>query len=163
MKTIQKQATQDKQGKKVFLLGVDECGQNVWLEAASWDCGWYWGFGYIETYEKNVNPGRARDISSHSRYNSSIWSSKNEKGDFVYHVNMMDWNASTLTDGEAWKLSELMREFYCLRETAELFGRGSMNICDAGFPKNESLVKRINEVLLPAIFEKVYSLLSPKK
>lgn len=163
MEKIEKKISQAKNGKKVFLLGIDEYGSNVWLEAASFDCGWYWGFGYIETYEGNKAPNIARDIDSHSHYDSSIWSSRNVKGDFVYHINMMDWKASTLTDGEAWKLSELMREFYCLRETAQLFDRGSMNICDAGFPKDELLSKRINEVLLPAIFEKVYSLLSPIK
>ena len=54
-----------------------------------------------------------------------------------------------------------MREFYCLQKTAELFHRGGMNVCDAEFPKDDNIVKRINEVLLPAIFEKVYSLLSP--
>lgn len=37
-------------GKKIYLLGEDKCGDRYWLEEPFWDCGWYWGFGYIETY-----------------------------------------------------------------------------------------------------------------
>ena len=36
-----------------YLLGRDEEGINYWLEEPSWDCGWYWGFGYVETYTTN--------------------------------------------------------------------------------------------------------------
>ena len=31
-------------GKKIFLLGRNKYGENVWLEEARWDCDWYWGF-----------------------------------------------------------------------------------------------------------------------
>ena len=45
-----------KETKKVFnknnyLLGKRN-GVKIWLVEASWDCGWYWGFGYIEEYNK---------------------------------------------------------------------------------------------------------------
>ena len=36
---------QDK--KKEYLLGTDEYGIKYWLESESWDCNWYWGFGYL--------------------------------------------------------------------------------------------------------------------
>ena len=71
MKKIEKKKT-EAFGKKTFLLGEDEEGVKYWLTAAKWDCGWYWGFGYIETYTNNKNPNNARDISSHSHWNSSI-------------------------------------------------------------------------------------------
>lgn len=38
-------------GKKVFLLGIDEYEQEYWLKESSWDCNWYWGFGYIFTFD----------------------------------------------------------------------------------------------------------------
>ena len=43
-------------GKNIYLLGSDKDGVKYWLEEASWDCGWYWGFGYVETYTNNSNP-----------------------------------------------------------------------------------------------------------
>ena len=63
-KTLPK--TKDKAfGKEVYLLGRDNEGIKYWLEEPKWDCEWYWGFGYIETYSGNRKPSIAIDISSH--------------------------------------------------------------------------------------------------
>jgi hypothetical protein len=59
-------------GKDVYLLGTDENGIRYWLEAASWDCGWYWGFGYIETYKNNQTPSKAQDFDSHEHANNFL-------------------------------------------------------------------------------------------
>jgi len=59
-------------GKKVYLLGKDDEGTLYWLEAPSWDCGWYWGFGYIETYTNNNNPNRSQDITSHQHWEGTL-------------------------------------------------------------------------------------------
>lgn len=32
-----------------FLLGCDSENIMYWLKSPSWDCGWYWGFGYIRS------------------------------------------------------------------------------------------------------------------
>jgi hypothetical protein len=42
-------------GKDIYLIGKDKSGTNYWLESPSWDCDWYWGFGYIETYVKCIS------------------------------------------------------------------------------------------------------------
>lgn len=52
--------------KQIYLLGKNKHNKLVWLEEPSWDCDWYWGFGYMETYTNNTNPSKARDISSHT-------------------------------------------------------------------------------------------------
>ena len=52
-------------GKDIYLLGQDEQGINYWLEAPKWDCIWYWGFGYIESFTNNKYPHLSKDISSH--------------------------------------------------------------------------------------------------
>ena len=57
-------------GKKVWLLGQDKDGINYWLEEPSWDCGWYYGFGFVETYTHNTRPDLARDINSHQHFDS---------------------------------------------------------------------------------------------
>lgn len=55
-------------GKEVYLIGINEDGEKVFLEEPSWDCGWYWGFGYLETYTNNRQITRSRDIQSHSHF-----------------------------------------------------------------------------------------------
>jgi len=162
--------------KDIYLLGKNIDGEYVWLEGAKWDCNWYWGFGYIETYTNNKNPHLSRDISSHSHWDSSIIGKHDyydsEKScfrlssDYVHHLNDSPKMAeTTLTEAESWKLAELMKTFYTLREAAEMYHMGGAHVTAnpcADILKNEAEEKRINEVLLPAIFKEVYKLLTPQ-
>lgn len=149
-------------GKDCYLLGRHKDDRGIiWLEASSWDCGWYWGFGHIETYTNQMNPSKAKDILSHSHFNSLV--GHKEGGSYIYHLNEV-LTDSTLTDNESWILSDLMKTAYALRETAEIYRRGGSNLSGGGkldvLVDKEQLTK-INEVQLPAIFDKIYQLLSP--
>lgn len=67
----------------------------------------------------------------------------------------------TLTDDDTWTFCELMKTFYTLKEAAEVLGRGgshyTANPCFY-IIKNIEETKRINEVVLPAIFDAIYTL-----
>lgn len=150
-------------GKDIYLLGKDSQGVLYWLEAPSWDCGWYWGFGYVETYTNNRFPNHARDINSHGHFDSLVWF-KNDKHDYVYHINESPHFAeTTLTESEAWELSDLMKRFYVLKEAAEIFGRGTAHFTSntRRDSTNKDIEKYINDVELPEIFKAVIELLSP--
>ena len=149
--------------KDVYLLGVDRDGIKYWLESPSWDCGWYWGFGYVETYQNNRSPHTARDIDSHRHFNG--FTEKQEKGEHIYHLNANSLFAeTTLTESESWELADLMSRFYILKESAEIFGRGNAHLTSntRRDSTNKDIVKYINEVELPAIFSAVIDILSPK-
>ena len=75
--------------KDIYLLGSDSDGIKYWLEAPSWDCDRYWGFGYVETYTNNENPSLSKDIKSHSHIESSFMG----KIDF-YNQNNGRWEQS---------------------------------------------------------------------
>jgi hypothetical protein len=70
MKKIIKKQKSHAFGKDIYLIGVDEYKKKHWLEAPRWDCGWYWGFGYIETYTNNNNPSYSDDIESHQHWDT---------------------------------------------------------------------------------------------
>lgn len=146
-------------GKKIYLLGKDKDGVNYWLEAPSWDCGWYWGFGYVETYTNNNHPNKAKDIESHQHFDG-LFFNKNKNGYDAYK----DFFAEiTVSDKELWQLLELMKTFYCLKETAEVLGRGGSHYTAnpvSEIIKNTDEVKRINNVVLPAIFKKIDEILT---
>ena len=162
-------------GKDVYLLGIDNDGQYVWLEQASWDCGWYWGFGYIERYTNNRYPSKARDITSHTHWDSEIVG-KHEKYDFekkafvlsrdyIHHINEHpEFKATTLSDAESWKLSEYMKTFYALKESVGIFGCGGSRVTSDDYEKEivqrEQWAKEINEIILPKLFNAIYVLLS---
>ncbi|MFA5772755.1 MAG: hypothetical protein WC974_08515 [Thermoplasmata archaeon] len=114
-------------GKKIFLLGKDSQGQNYWLEEPKWDCEWYWGFGYVETYTNNKNPRIAKDISSHQHISGFLGQQEkydSVKGCFVeddFIHNLYDnktLTETTFTEKEGWQLSELFEQFYLLQKMA---------------------------------------------
>lgn len=87
-------------GKDIYLLGRDKYGTFYWLEAPSWNCGWYWGFGYVETYTNNRSPKNSKDISSHSHFDG-----------------LMKENYLVETTFNKKELYPLFEEFYRLKET----------------------------------------------
>ena len=150
-------------GKDIYLLGQDAYGQNYWLEAPSWDCGWYWGFGYVETYANNRNPQRSKDISSHRHIDGSFMGNVN--GKYVHNIYECPiFVNTTFTEAEGWILSELFKTFYSLKESAQMFGMGGSHIATNPLNdiiKNEEYVKHINTVLIPAITKKILQILTP--
>ena len=148
-------------GKDCYLIGKNKHGDLIWLEAAKWDCGWYWGFGYIEVYTSQSNPAKSRDISSHSHWDGLV--GNQEDGSYKHHVNEA-LSESVLSDSESWKLSELMASFYILKEAAGLFSRGGSHLTTnpvKDILKSQDMEKHINEVMMPAIFAEVYKILTP--
>ena len=152
-------------GKDVYLLGENEYGEYLWLESPSWDCGWYWGFGYVETYTRHKSPSSSRDISSHSHFGGLV-GFKNEHGNYVHHLNESPKMKETvLSNSESWQLSDLMKSFYALRKVAEIFHTGNSHLtstpmCDL---KNKEIEEHINKVAMKQIFNSVIQILSPEK
>lgn len=162
--------------KDVYLLGADADDIKYWLEAPTWDCGWYWGFGYVETYCKNRMPDKAIAIDSHQHIDGSFMGAMEyydtekqclRKGEYISNIYDCPLFASTTFDEKTgWVLSELFKEFYILKETAELYHKGGAHLTTSPLQdllKNADQEKRINEVLIPAITAKIIELLTPDK
>jgi len=161
--------------KDIYLLGVDSDGINYWLEAPVWDCGWYWGFGYVETYTNNKYPHLAKDISSHQHFSGFVgqmyeydFTKQCEvKKAFVHTLNDKGSRLveTVLTESESWELSDLMKRFYTLKEMAEIFYNGTGHLTSNTKHKtfNSEFMAWINENELPQIFARIIEILSPSK
>lgn len=162
--------------KNVYLLGTDEDGVRYWLEEPKWDCGWYWGFGYVETYTRNSLPSRAKDCDSHQHIDSGFLGSQEVynhdkgcfvKGEYIHNLyNSPKFTNTTFDEKTGWVLSELFQEFYTLKKVAELFHTGGAHVTTS--PVKDLLTKpdyekHINEVLIPAITAKIIEILTPTK
>lgn len=150
-------------GKKIYLLGADESGRRYWLEAPSWDCGWYWGFGYVETYTNNRYPGKSRDIESHQHIDSCFMG--NIDGKYIYNIyDAPLLAATTFSEAEGWELSELFSQFYTLKKSAALFNGCSSNVAKTTVQHDKSkcteMEKHINEVMIPAVTSRIIEILS---
>lgn len=145
-------------GKNIYLLGQDERGINYWLEEASWDCDWYYGFGYIETYTNNKNPEKSKDIVSHEHYNSKILESNILPDDF-----RKIFKNTPLNDNEIWELNELMKTFYTIQNYMALLYNGSSHITNnpsKNIIKNKTEWLRLKNEVLPDLFNKIYDILT---
>lgn len=145
-------------GKDCYLLGTDEDGIKYFLESGSWDCDWYWGFGYVETYTNNRVPHLSKDIASHQHFDG-LFLNQRKNG---YDAFKEFFAETPLTNDEIWKLLELMRSYYTARAYSDMIHRGGTNY--TGNPvvariKNDIEYKRINEEVIPTIMEEVYNIL----
>lgn len=145
-------------GNDCYYLGMlDE--RAVWLEQSTWDCGWYWGCGYIEEYTRHMAPSNSKDISMHTHIDTVF------KEVPFYDVEKceekLNFTTPHLNQSERYKLADLFKSMYTLREAAAVIGRGSSHISEIkSFDKNVDMAKSINKNLLPKVFEAIYSILN---
>lgn len=146
-------------GKDVYFLGQDAEGINYWLEEAKWDCDWYWGGGYVETYTNNAYPSMSRDITSHSHFDSLFFNKANKNG----HDTFVEFFVTTpFTDKEIWKICELMKSFYIARQYSDMLYCGGAHYTSnpvSEIIKSGEEYKRINEVIIPNIMQALYDIL----
>lgn len=146
-------------GKTVYLLGYDECGIAYWLEEAKWDCEWYWGGGYVETYTNNLHPHLARDIKSHQHFDGLFFSGKENSFDSFQHF----FREHPFSDKEVWQICELMKSFYIARQYSDMLYRGGAHYTDnpaKAVIKEAHEFMRINKSMIPQIMNHLYAILS---
>ena len=128
---------------RVFLGRTVE-GERIYLTPPSWDCGWYWGWGYIGN----------KDCHYHL---SSLFKDKDMHTGIKEHFKTF----VITNDKDLWTFCELVRTFYHLRETSDVLTRGGShytnNPCQE-LIKDAEYAKHINTVLIPAIFAETYNL-----
>jgi hypothetical protein len=142
-----------------YLLGVNKDGEHVYLEKESWDCGWYWGAGYLHTFTNDRVPTASRDIAMHTHFDS-LFLNKNVS---AYDLINSYFESMVISKDQLYELVDLMMTMYDLKKTAELFRHGysyqteKAKIEDL---KDEALENRINKVLLPQVFDRIRKLLT---
>lgn len=144
---------------KIKLGRVDN--ETIYLSPPSWDCGWYWGFGYLGNRNCHYHVDGLKKIQTYNA-KKQVW-----EYEFVdLHEGFKKHFGESFIvkdDKDIWKLAELFETFYTLKEAAEVLGRGGSHVTSnpcASVIKNLDEVKRINEVVLPSIFKEIYIILN---
>lgn len=142
-----------------YLLGEDENGLKYWLEEPTFNCGWYWGLGYIHTFTNNRQPTRSVDIRSHEHFDSKVMNYGYVDG----YLNF--FKKSVLDRHETYRLFELMECAYTLSKMAGICERGSAwvskNDCYDTL-KDQDLYLEIIKKKLPAVISAICNLLGGK-
>ena len=131
----------------------------VFIVRPTWDCGWYWGFGYLERWN-----ARRGDIDFHTHIDSKF--SENKKGHrcnwYDGMQDMFDQGDVFENDKQRWKFLEIVNTIYNLKMTAEVLGRGGSYYSNNPLSeeiKNHDEVRRINEDLIPKLIDEMYKVL----
>lgn len=145
-----------------MLIGQNN-GENIYLSPPSWDCGWYWGFGYLGNKNCHYHIDGLTKIETYN-YDAKCFITKNVNlyDGFIEHFG----SSLKIRKSDLWVFVELFSTFYKLKETAEVLGRGDSNYTnnpckDLIINKVES--DRINNILMPQIFEEIYKVLQRNK
>lgn len=140
-----------------YYLGADKDGINYFLQEATWDCNWYWGGGYVETYTNNNYPLLSKDIDSHEHFDAKFptW-------DKFFNF----FTTSPFTKEEKWTIYELMKSFYTARHYSDMLYRGGSYVTKN--PARKTIVNaeeydRINKEVIPAIMAELYKILGGEK
>ena len=145
---------------KYVKLGTStEWDGDVFIKRPSWDCGWYWGFGYLNRWNE-----RKRDIDFHTHIDHEFGINKDGRL-FNWYEGMqevLDQGDVFENDKQRWQFLEIVKTIYNLKMTAEVLGRGGSHY--ASNPLSDEIynpieVRRINEDLIPKLIDEMYKVL----
>mgnify|MGYP000852376271 CR=1 FL=1 len=131
---------------KKIQLGVVN-NEKIFLSPPSWDCNRYWGFGYLgnNNYHYHLS-GLSKDCNLFDGIQKHF-------GDSLIIKD----------DNDIWTFAELIQTFYHLKKSAEVFGRGGSRLANNPCKDiiiNKEVTTRINDIVIPAIFEEIYKILN---
>lgn len=143
--------------KSYYLGDRKDDGARIYISMSTWDCDWYWSFGYL---------GNSRRHYHLSSYQSVQRSFKTDEGWTVLterrnkHMKDCledDYELAENIKGRLWEFCELALTAYALKQAAEVLGHGgshtTTNPCAEIISMGCDEPARINQRVLPAIFK----------
>jgi len=135
-----KERKRDKQMKKI-LLGTSIEDGKLYLTKHSWDCGWYWGFGYIG----NAN--------LHTHFDGTFLNGEN-----IWKSPKELFKSTAITDKLWWELKDLFVQAYALKKVAEVYHYGghctiTENTKAILSTEKEAIINADLEIILNKIWE----------
>lgn len=128
-------------------LGTTLDNEKLYLSKPSWDCDWYWGFGYVGN----------KNLHTHLNYlhpDKILWKLKEVFQEDSFIIK---------DDKDYWLFCEYVASIYHLRKTAQFFYLGGSHIASANPLKhllqNSELYTQINSELIPRLIDEVYKIL----
>ena len=132
-------------GDKILLFKKDNNG--YYLRKPTFDCGWYWGLGYLAT-------GRGSHLHFDSYFKET-----------PFYDAWVDFDDTPFTKEEAYIITDYMRQLYTLRRMADMLHCGNTNITSNAkaleqfAEQNTAEYKRINNVLIPTVWNALVDVL----
>lgn len=130
------------------LIGFND-KEPIYLSPPSWDCGWYWGFGYLG--------------NSNCHYHMDGLSKKHGNINIKDAIDQEFGESYIIRPSHRWNVAELIKNFYDLKDAAYILGQGGSHLTTSPSKNiilNIDEAKRINDIVLPNVFEELYKIIS---
>lgn len=143
--------------------------ERVYLTGFQWDCGWYWGGGYIETKSMHTHFDscflNVVDIRGHSLGSfCTPWNKKEgytevNNGCSIWEDLDFFLDDAQFTSKQWWRIKDLYKQFYAYKQAAECFRLGGYCTLEGRseqekVPELESAInKHIETVIIPEIMK----------
>jgi len=153
--------------KKRWYLGTTKSGESVFVEDFSWDCGWYWSGGYVGDRDFHCHFDscflNVPDVRGHALGNFvTPWNTKPgaevvSNGCAVWEPLSKFLDNAQYSENEWWRIKDLYKQFYTLRDAAEVFQYGGhcssrgRNPAELNKEMAQSINKHIETVIIPEI------------
>lgn len=111
-------------------------GENIYLRKHTFDCGWYWGFGYVGNYR------------CHHHFETFLKDAKTASELF---------ESTNISDKDWWVIRDLFAQAYAIKKTAEVYKHGGYQTSLKGVTdvlQDAAMVTRLN-----ADLEKILNIL----
>lgn len=95
-------------GRLAKNAGTFADGENIYLSKHSWDCGWYWGFGYIG--------------NSRCHFHMDNLMAVRDAGSTAVASDLFE--STNITDSDWWVIRDLFKQAYALKDAAEVYQYG---------------------------------------
>lgn len=132
-------------GDKILLFKADN--NRYYLRKPKFDCGWYWGLGYLAT-------GRGSHLHFGSYFEHKLFCDA-----------LADFDDTPFTKEESYIITDYMRQLYRLREMANMLHLGNTHITSNAKvleqfeEQNTAEYKRICNVLIPTVWNALVDVL----
>lgn len=147
-------------GREKFLLGKrKDDGASIFMTKPSFDCGWYWSFGYLGNKDEHYHLSGYSQKSHYFQLKDGTYKHITEdRNKNMYDCLLEDYDLEPQVKDNLWSFCEQASTIYNLKEIAEIFNRGGSHFTThplqsmiKGFDKSAI----VNE-LLPALLQKFW-------
>ncbi len=149
--------------KKIYFGKLKDSNERIYLSAPSWDCDWYWGFGYLGNANCHFRLSGYQTKNHHFTLKDDSFKFITEhRNKNMYNCLLEDYNLNPKIKDNLWVFCELIQTFYALKETTEVLGKGGSHYTNNPIKElilNKDEVARINKTVLPALFDSLYEIL----
>lgn len=113
-------------GKDKIFLGTRKNDNSlIFMNKPSWDCEWYWSFGYLRNKNEHYHLSNYQDIGINLTDEKGNYHSFTQKRNMnMYDCLLYDYELSSGIKDNLWSFCEQASAIYTLNDAYEVFYRG---------------------------------------